>query len=154
MVCIASHAGASCQGGACMAGSCSPGWGDCNSDGSDGCETNLRADADHCGACGVACKIANGLAGCDNRGRYPRACLYGFEDCNSDPKDGCEVAVSSDIRNCGACANVCPNVSHARSICGNGVCQLAGCDPGFADCDGKPVNGCEITLANDARNCG
>ena len=35
---------------------CQPGWGDCDEDRANGCETNLLSDARHCGACGSACE--------------------------------------------------------------------------------------------------
>jgi hypothetical protein len=34
---------------------CAAGWGDCNGDPSNGCETDLTTTAAHCGACGHAC---------------------------------------------------------------------------------------------------
>jgi len=53
------HETASCKEGLC-AFQCQPGWGDCNSDPSDGCETDLRAHPQNCGACGVACDVVAG----------------------------------------------------------------------------------------------
>ncbi len=34
---------------------CSPNFGDCNGDGTDGCETDLKTNASHCGKCLNAC---------------------------------------------------------------------------------------------------
>jgi Regulator of chromosome condensation (RCC1) repeat len=34
---------------------CIDGFGDCNADAADGCETDLATNAAHCGACGIAC---------------------------------------------------------------------------------------------------
>lgn len=43
---------------------------------------------------------------------------------------------------------------NARAECSpSGACSLVGCLPGFADCDGRNVNGCE-TNTNEAANCG
>lgn len=48
-----------CVKGVCQY-DCKPGWGDCNGDPSDGCETNLNIHAANCGACGTVCDIASG----------------------------------------------------------------------------------------------
>ena len=44
-----------CAGGQCAVGSCNPPYEDCNHLYNNGCETNLKADGQHCGACGHAC---------------------------------------------------------------------------------------------------
>jgi hypothetical protein len=49
----------SCESGVC-AFECMPGFGDCNNDTSDGCETNLGVHPANCGACGNACNAAAG----------------------------------------------------------------------------------------------
>ncbi len=48
-----------CTFGTCDFG-CAEGWGDCNSDLSDGCETNLLSDTRNCGACGSSCNLLSG----------------------------------------------------------------------------------------------
>lgn len=45
---------ASCVAGHCSF-DCNAGYGDCNHDTNDGCETYLRIDPRHCGSCDVAC---------------------------------------------------------------------------------------------------
>ena len=69
---------------------CAAGWGDCNQDPSDGCETGLASDDKNCAGCGMACKIPNAVARCAHK-CYLAACLYGFVDCNADDSDGCEA---------------------------------------------------------------
>lgn len=49
----------SCKKGLCEV-ACAEGFGDCNGDPTDGCETDLRVHPQHCGACGVACDLALG----------------------------------------------------------------------------------------------
>jgi hypothetical protein len=34
------------------------------------------------------------------------------------------------------------------------ACPLAECLPGYADCDGNVIDGCEIEIDNSADNCG
>ena len=156
-VCGTQHSTATCVGGMCAAGNCHAGWGECNMNPADGCETNLRADPRNCTACGMVCSIPNAISGCASGAVPPcyiAACNFGFDDCNGDEKDGCETKVLSDLNNCGECAKRCVGVPHASIGCLNGTCALTKCDPGYADCDRNPANGCEIGTGTDKNNCG
>lgn len=44
-------------------------------------------------------------------------------------------------------------LDHATSSCVNGDCSIVKCDQGYADCDGDPMTGCEISTKVDANNC-
>lgn len=48
-----------CHKGVCAL-ECAPGFADCNQDPSDGCETDLSVNPNHCGACGNECELALG----------------------------------------------------------------------------------------------
>jgi hypothetical protein len=48
-----------CRKGVCV-DECSPDWGDCDGDPTNGCETNLKTNIMHCGACGARCDTAAG----------------------------------------------------------------------------------------------
>lgn len=50
---------ASCRKGLCEV-ECAPGWGDCDDDPNNGCETNLKVSDGHCGACGNRCDTQAG----------------------------------------------------------------------------------------------
>ena len=78
-------------------------------------------------------------------------CPDGAADCNGDPVDGCEVSLDS-VDHCGACNQRC-QLPHATESCEGGTCAAAGCDDGWADCDGVDDNGCEQSLAT-VDNCG
>ncbi len=54
-VCTLPNATPECTGGVCMIASCNPGFGDCNNNPADGCETSLANDPNNCGGCGVVC---------------------------------------------------------------------------------------------------
>lgn len=54
--------------------------------------------------------------------------------------------------NCGACGVVVPTRPNASPVCHSNAPALR-CNPGFGDCDGNAVNGCEATLT-DATRCG
>lgn len=53
------NANAICSFGSCGV-LCQDGWGECNGDAADGCETNLQSDPLNCGTCGNACDVAAG----------------------------------------------------------------------------------------------
>jgi hypothetical protein len=152
--CAAPHASGSCSAGKCvLAGQCDPGWGDCNNNPADGCEVNLHTDVSNCTACGMKCAIPNAVNACAD-GCYEAACNFGFDDCNRDPKDGCETSVLADPANCGSCGAPCMSAPNATAACQNGACILGACNQGFADCDGDPKDGCEANLVADPKNCG
>lgn len=54
---------------------------------------------------------------------------------------------------CGPGGAVCA-VAHGTPSCDGGVCRVARCDDGFADCDGDPANGCEADTQTSATRCG
>jgi hypothetical protein len=47
----------------------------------------------------------------------------------------------------------CPTLNNATAMCATGTCAIAACDPGFGDCDGNALNGCEADL-NSNSSCG
>jgi hypothetical protein len=78
-------------------------------------------------------------------------CGPGFLACDA----GC---VASGVMNCGTCGNDCANLPHVSgptSCAASGMCSfpMSSCEPGWADCDGRPDNGCE-TPTTQSPNCG
>ena len=143
-----------CSAGACIIQACLPGFGDCNGDPLDGCETNVRDNVDNCGACGQPCKDNHALGRSCSQGLCVPTCESGWRNCNGphagDQDDGCERDVYT-LTSCGDCDAACaPN--HAAATCPLGVCVMGACDPGWADCD--HLLGCERNIASDANNCG
>ncbi len=53
--CSLTRATATCSAGSCAVGSCNAGYGNCDGSASNGCEVDLRSNANHCGACGRTC---------------------------------------------------------------------------------------------------
>ena len=145
--------GSVCAAGTCQY-TCSSGFGDCNGNPADGCETNTAGDINNCGACGARCSVANGSGTCSGGACRVLSCNNPFRDCDASSADGCEANSSSDPRNCGACNNVCPNrpFTSATTCVGSG-CSF-NCSSGRANCNGNAVDGCETDTNGDSSNCG
>jgi hypothetical protein len=58
--CPVNHNSPACVAGACQTNQCDPGWGDCDSDPTTGCEQDVATDLNNCGSCGHACASTAG----------------------------------------------------------------------------------------------
>ena len=145
--------GAVDEGGVC---GCPAGRRDCDGDGS--CETDVRNDIAHCGACGAACALASSAEAMACRGGRCEVarCAPGRGDCDGFPANGCETSTTDDWMNCGGCEVGCaifaPGVTFAD--CRDSACFIAECSGGLADCNRLPADGCETSTDDDPRNCG
>ena len=162
--CKLSHAEAVCNAGSCgiefVDGkpSCDDGWADCDGDPENGCETNLLAETDNCGACGNACEV---LGGEDfgtplcAEGVCSAICTAPHADCEEDPITvrvyECETNTDIDPENCNGCGTACPEGSSA-AVCRNGICGFSVCDYPTEDCDFVDPD-CEADLTSLA-TCG
>ncbi|HRI68947.1 MAG TPA: hypothetical protein PK156_32175 [Polyangium sp.] len=81
------------------------------------------------------------------------ACPTGTAACDTNPANGCETNTDTTVTNCGACGNVC-NLANGSSMCIGGVCEVATCNMGYANCNNMSADGCEINTTNDAMHCG
>jgi hypothetical protein len=149
--------GSDCVSGDCIericGAECGDGFANCDKHNDNGCEINVRTDLQHCGACGQACDLPHATAQCSG-GECRIAvdgCEAGYQDCNGDPEDGCEINLKTNKLNCGACDKICPNLNGDPS-CVGGQCQID-CNDGFEDCDGTRDNGCEVNIKTSSRNC-
>jgi len=150
--CSFPNATARCEAATCVFDQCLPGFGNCDGDESNGCESTVDR-LDNCGGCNVMCgAVANGQPGCIDLACGIAECDTGFEDCNGDPSDGCEVSLG-EITSCGACDTICA-YDHATPLCAGLACAPGNCLDGFGDCDGDPLNECEVTLGSNVRHCG
>jgi len=155
LVCGAPNTQSQCNNSVCLASSaCLPGFADCNNNPADGCEVQLDSDPNHCGACGNACHYGHAVGVCVDGACQMGDCNTGWENCDGDEANGCEVSVATDPNNCGACDNACdlPNV-HIHG-CQQSVCTISECDEGWGDCDGLASTGCEHDVSADVDNCG
>jgi hypothetical protein len=156
-VCTRANGVAGCAAGACTLAACNSGFGNCDGNNANGCETSTSTSVTNCGVCGNSCQFANAAASCV-AGRCTRGtCATGFANCDGVDSNGCEVnTVAGDVNNCGACNNRCPTPPIGSiAVCANSVCTTSSvsCSAGTADCDGAPGNGCEVATTT-VSNCG
>ncbi|MEZ4389847.1 MAG: hypothetical protein R3A48_02030 [Polyangiales bacterium] len=152
--CEVTAGSAACVEGRCSVGACSEGFGDCDANPANGCETDLRRDPRNCRSCGFVCVSATGVATCTNGecGSSSVVCPANRAECGGvDPTD-CEADLRSPL-SCGRCGNVCA-LPNAENGCSGGSCTVARCMPGYGDCDSTAANGCEVDLNNSASHCG
>ena len=146
--CVIPHGTPLCEGGECAVGDCDADFGDCGGGASDGCESNLQNDPDHCGSCDTVCGPSQDC----QAGKCVLNCPPGKGDCNNDPTDGCEVDFGTTL-NCAFCNDKC-DLPNAAAACNGGKCVVENCVNGFGDCDNLPANGCEADTQNSALTCG
>ncbi|KAG0563932.1 hypothetical protein M758_8G066500 [Ceratodon purpureus] len=118
---------------------CNAGWENCNNDMKDGCETDVGSDVNNCGGCGMKCKdVPYATAAC-SASKCEYTCEPGWANCNGDWEDGCETDISSDVNNCGDCANVCPEpkIWGGEAKCSDGTCEEKWCIKGWKYSDEK-----------------
>ncbi len=152
-VCSLANATEACASGACAVGSCNAGFGDCDNQAANGCEINTNSNVSNCGTCGTVCSFANAAASCTNAACAMGTCDAGFGNCDNQAANGCEINTNTNVSNCGACGNVC-TLPNAAEVCTAGACAVATCEAPFANCNNLPADGCEINLTNNALNCG
>jgi hypothetical protein len=112
--CTNNHGTTACSANGVCQPTCSAGFGNCDLNAANGCETSLTSDQ-NCGACGLVCGLGTTCQG----GRCaPLVCPPGFGNCDLNAANGCETSLTTD-QNCGGCGLVCA----PGSTCQSGVCQ-------------------------------
>lgn len=153
--CDLPHATAECSAGECRIATdgCAPGYQDCNGDPADGCEVDLKTNKLNCGACNKVCPDLNGDPSCV-AGACQITCNDGFQDCDDNRDNGCEINTKTSSKNCAECGKACPAAAGYSAYCKDSACGQTLCAAGKGDCNGDPVDGCETTTTNDVDNCG
>ncbi len=96
--------------------------------------------------------LAYGMCAEDVKNAGAIECQAPTADCNSNLADGCETNLGTSTKNCGACGTECSSIN-GTARCVAGQCQVD-CTQGFANCNGKSDDGCEVSLLTDKTNCG
>ena len=126
----------SCVGGRCLQGACLAGYGDCDGNGANGCETSLASNGQHCGRCGNVCVS-------------PMVCLSPTDECGCQGGrifcEGACVDLQTNRDHCGRCGNRCA----ATEVCSAGACSRR-CSVNETVC-GDVI--C-ANLQNDTNHCG
>ncbi len=149
--CSSTNGAPSCSGGTCSI-ACAAGYGNCDANVSNGCETATTNNVADCGACGNVCAVLNGTPTCNGTTCAVASCTAPYKDCDGQYANGCETNTGTSVTNCGSCGAACTNANGTTS-CSGGVCAPV-CATGFGDCDGNKSNGCEASLNTDPLNCG
>jgi hypothetical protein len=147
------HAKETCVADECEVASCENGWADCDVDPLD-CETPTNT-ADDCAGCGLACDALDHAASvsCASGSCEVVDCAGNYGDCDDAGNNGCEQELNT-LAHCGECDEPCA-LNGGVNDCATGLCKVTGCNLGFAQCDGNPVNGCErLNTATDCGACG
>ncbi|MBK6518207.1 MAG: hypothetical protein IPM79_30995 [Polyangiaceae bacterium] len=133
-----------CPQGTCTLGLCDDGFGNCDGNDANGCETDTNSSSPHCGGCDLPCAPGDFCVdgGCQS------ACPDPTANCDMSALNGCEVNTDTDGLHCGDCSTVCS----AAQTCATGTC--AACAGATRDCDDDGANGCEVNTSSDAANCG
>ena len=117
--CVTENATARCNAiRMCAVDVCHRGFADCDANRSNGCETNVLIDPDHCGNCDTVCPpLAHAERGCGGGCTIWR-CDSGYRDCDGAAGNGCERDIMNDALHCGRCQHACP----AGQRCARGRC--------------------------------
>lgn len=158
-ICLANNASTACVNRVCQIDECEAGFANCTGGYADGCETNTNTSTAHCGGCGDACTVANGVAKCDAGACAINTCSGTYRDCNSSTGDGCEVNIATDDEHCGGCvapagSNCTTKYANATSDCAMSACQTPTCNANYGDCTGGLADGCETDTRTTRTHCG
>ena len=111
IACSYDHAAAECNQGACAIGACDTGWGNCDANDVNGCETDVRENVNHCGGCSSPCQAGEVCTA----GTCTTECPAGETKC----EDVC-ADLQTSAQHCGTCDNACSPGEECRA----GTCVL------------------------------
>ena len=98
-----------------------------------------------------ACSLLNAASACSNGQCVISGCNSGYDNCDGNSSNGCEINLLNNVNNCGSCGISCTN-AHGLNYCMAGNCQPS-CSSGYGNCDGNNNNGCEQILTT-SQYCG
>jgi hypothetical protein len=80
-------------------------------------------------------------------------CIPGTDECDADLSVECETNILTSVDSCGGCNMPC-EFDHAIPACTGGVCGIAECETGWANCNDDESDGCETDTTSTATDCG
>jgi hypothetical protein len=90
VVCDLPNAVENCVNYSCVVNSCNAGWGNCDTQDPNGCETNTTSDVNNCNTCGNVCTFEHAAASCVGSQCVMGACDAGYYDVDGLSANGCE----------------------------------------------------------------
>lgn len=113
---------------------CPDGFGDCDGDPGNGCETELSADPRNCGMCANVCMVGNATAQCSDG-------VCGIDECHGDYQlcDGICVPLV-DPAHCGRCGNRCAAPNPFCAMGTESIECAPECGAGQMLCDGACID--------------
>jgi hypothetical protein len=156
--CELDDANAACVDGKCVIAACREGFGDCDGDPLNGCETDIHASQRHCGSCGNACQAGEV---CNELGVCKLTCQKGLIDCGgvcTDPSIDREFCGASDDCLGENAGTLCAADEFCLDgVCTQFVCTLDLCGDLCVDTDFDPdhCGGCDqpCELDNSTAAC-
>ncbi len=141
---------------------CNYGYGSCNDDWADGCETDIKNNSEHCGKCKTPCMPDNAVGMCSDMQCKIVSCKNGYYDIDKKPENGCEYQCTpTGMEVCDGKDNdcdgqtdnadiklLCPVDIHTTFECEKGACKITACSPDWYDIDQQVNNGCECQAVN------
>ncbi len=151
--CTYANAAGVCRDAVCSLGTCTAGFSNCDGDAANGCEVQTSSNVASCGTCGTVCEFDSATATCTSGTCHILRCDLDSANCDGNESNGCEVNTGASVNNCGGC-NVRCSLANAVNVCDEGHCAVGSCAPNFENCNGSPVDGCEVNRQTDINNCG
>lgn len=93
--------------------------------------------------CGAVMPVNNGVATCINSICEMSACMQDYGNCDSNPANGCETALTTTA-NCGSCGVACPE----STACSTYTCTNTACTPEY-----HPGTSCPGGTCDDNGSC-
>ncbi len=138
-----------CATGACTyTGSCAAGWGDCDGNKANGCETNLNTTPAHCNACNNACTAPSGgtptcTGGlCDFTCAPKKRCGDVCADCCKDSDCPIDAGDKCQDPSCTDAGTATAKCGFTLKGCVQQECHnTPTCNPSTGECQSSPLTG-------------
>jgi hypothetical protein len=133
--CTFTNATGTCAAGVCAIAACNTGFGNCDGNAANGCETDTRNNPSNCGGCGRPCAPpTGGTTSCVNSS-CSAACPSGQSNCSGTCRN-----LQTDRLSCGSCGAACGTNQNCAN-CGVCACTTAVCRSALAGSGSNGMSG-------------